>query len=137
MKKITSALLIIIICLGLLVVFTLFYLKDLGKQNNFKNDKDNVDAVAKNKLFDQLTTWSMDIYQSNNYDNCVDQEDGTCFISLDSLEKDYGKDISIFKEKGAECSISLSGLSINLNNSSEPFSIILGGCKYNNSKNNS
>ena len=134
MKKISRELLLVIICLGFLVVFALFYAKNYTKKETISSNKEPV-VVSQEKLVNQLAAWSMDIYQSKTYDKCVEQGDYSCFISLDSLEQNYGKDISLFKGAGAECASSISGLSFYLDDPSKPFSIILGGCKYNNSEN--
>ena len=140
MKKITSALIIIIVCLGVLAVFTVFYLKGLEGSKKKNNDKEitenNEKVISKYILLNQLSEWSLDIYQNKKFDKCVEQGDDSCFISLESLENDYGKDISLFKKSGAECVLSISGLTINMDNPAEPFSIILGGCKFNNRSNN-
>ena len=116
-----------------LAVLALFYFRNINtpKENN-ENEEEKEIVIPKDQLLNQLSIWSMDIYTNKSYDKCVDQGDGSCFISLTSLEKDYGKDISLFRKKGAECTLSLSGLSFYLNNKNIPFSMVLGGCKYNN-----
>ena len=48
MKKITSALLMTIICLGFLVVFTIVYLKDINNSNKINND---VSTAKTNRSF--------------------------------------------------------------------------------------
>ena len=128
MKKSSNVLLILIVCLTLLGLFTFIFIKNIEKKKN--NNKEVI--IPQEKLFNQLSIWSMDIYQNKKYDKCVETENSSCFISLDSLRDDYGKDISMFKQAGAECISSISGLSFDLDNENEPFSIILGGCKYNN-----
>jgi len=73
--------------------------------------------------------WGLELYDNKTYDKCTQQE-GKCFISLKSLEKDYGYDISLFKAKGASCSLEKSGLYFENEESDIPFSDYLSGCKF-------
>ncbi len=132
MKKSISVFIIITICLVFLGLFTFFSLKRYTSKE--QNDGKEI-VISSDKLFNRLSIWSIDLYDNKKYDKCVIQNDGTCFISLNSLEKDYGKDISLFKQKGAECLLEMSGVSFNLIDEGEPFYMVLGGCKYNNSNN--
>ena len=94
MKKSSNVLLILIVCLTLLGLFTFIFIKNIEKKKN--NNKEVI--IPQEKLFNQLSIWSMDIYQNKKYDKCVETENSSCFTSLDSLRDDYGKDRVIEKE---------------------------------------
>ena len=140
MKKLPLIIIIVSIVLlsvGLVFIFSSGSDKsknevDPAKQKEKKKEEStNPEPYDQVELYDILSGWAQDLYQKNNYDKCVKNNDGTCFLSLVSLEKDYGKDISKFKdEKRGGCLLETSGITFNMNNKEIPFSFSLEGCEY-------
>ncbi len=143
MKKKTLIIVIISIALVIITVGVILALSNnkAGSTNevsprNEKKEKEKKEQTLpttyeKADLYDILADWAMELYESNNYNKCVKQSDNSCFLSLESLEKDYGKDITKFKdEKRGACLLDTSGISFYANNKESAFSFTLEGCEF-------
>ena len=145
MKKVSIILIIISILLvltSLIIMFTsdkndkdnsnnnLVPNNNENKDKDQKEDKtDNIVPYEKEELYNIVSEWAIELYGNNNYDKCV-MKDDICFLSLESLEKDYNKDISKFKDERGECLLDISGINFNMNDDKTPFSLVLEGCKF-------
>ena len=141
MKKVP---LILIICaVALLGVGAIFLFKggknestnevnpvDEKEKEDKKEEKPKAPPYEKEELYDIISGWAQDLYYNNNYDKCVKTDEKTCFLSLESLEKDYGKDISKFKDERGECLLDTSGITFYLKDETTPFSFSLEGCRF-------
>ena len=105
--------------------------KERERRKKKEEESTNLPAYEQEELYDILSGWAQDLYLNKNYDKCVKNNDGSCFLSLESLEKNYGKDISKFKdEKRGGCLLDSSGITFYLGNEEMPFSFSLEGCEY-------
>ena len=131
---------ILLISIGLILIFTNGKNKstnevDNGKENykKKKEKSDNLPPYEGEELYGILTKYASELFKNKEYDKCVKKDDGSCFLSLESLEKNYGKDISKFRdEKRGGCLLDVSGITFYSDNNN-PFSLALEGCEFLNS----
>ena len=129
MKKMSIILIIFALC-SLLIGGVFFLTKSFSEKNSPKEKEEKVSVVPGNQLSKSLAEIADDLYRKENYDKCI-LEEGRCFLSLDSLEKDYGYDISLFTGKGANCSRTKSGIYFStVRDDSAPYTVEFMKCEF-------
>ena len=116
----------VIVVIGCAIVLLIIGGILLMSENTTKTDDSRITSAV--ELKQNLMTFGYELYKTNNHAKCVQDKD-KCFISLKSLEKDYGYDITVFTDSSAECNVDKSGLYFNNNPKEHPFYLYLVGCK--------